>query len=119
PGAATFAFAPPFLGVSRTAPEAAACAAGIPFDLGTTNRPGARFGPSAIRQASRMLLDGEHPLHRVDPCNLALADIGNFAVALGEIGASLAKIESRAAQVVPLFARARAPALPRAALSRS
>lgn len=28
---------------------------GVPFDTGTTYRPGARFGPSAIRQASRLL----------------------------------------------------------------
>ena len=26
---------------------------GIPFDLGTSYRPSARFGPQAIRQASR------------------------------------------------------------------
>jgi agmatinase len=32
---------------------------GIPFDLGTTNRPGARFGPRAIREQS--LLVGEYP----------------------------------------------------------
>ena len=102
--AATFAVPPTFLGVSRTDPDAAVCVAGIPFDLGTTNRPGARFGPSAIRQASRMLVDGEHPLHRVDPCNLALADIGNFAVALGDIIASLAKIEAQAAPIAHLVA---------------
>jgi agmatinase len=28
---------------------------GVPFDTGTTYRPGARLGPSAIRQASRLL----------------------------------------------------------------
>jgi agmatinase len=28
---------------------------GVPFDSGVTYRPGARFGPSAIRQASRLL----------------------------------------------------------------
>ncbi|MDT5247588.1 MAG: guanidinobutyrase / D-arginase, partial [Mycobacterium sp.] len=28
---------------------------GIPFDSGVTYRPGARFGPSHIRQASRLL----------------------------------------------------------------
>lgn len=29
--------------------------AGIPFDAGTSYRPGARFGPAAVRQASRLL----------------------------------------------------------------
>lgn len=32
---------------------------GVPYDLGTTNRPGARFGPRAIREMS--LLVGEFP----------------------------------------------------------
>jgi agmatinase len=101
---ATFALPPTFLGVSRTDPDAAVCVAGVPFDLGTTNRPGARFGPAAIRQASRMLVDGAHPLHWVDPCSLALADVGNFAVALGDIAASLATIEAQAAPITHLVA---------------
>lgn len=29
---------------------------GVPFDLATTERPGARFGPTAIRQASAYLI---------------------------------------------------------------
>lgn len=29
--------------------------AGAPFDTGTSYRPGARFGPSGIRQGSRRL----------------------------------------------------------------
>ena len=28
---------------------------GVPFDAGTSYRPGARFGPQAVRQASRQL----------------------------------------------------------------
>ena len=32
--------------------------AGIAWDGATTNRPGARLGPRAIRQASHMLCDG-------------------------------------------------------------
>ena len=35
--------------------------AGIAWDGAVTNRPGARFGPRAIRQASHMLCDGTHP----------------------------------------------------------
>ena len=34
---------------------------GIPFDSGTSYRPGARFGPQAIRQASRHLRTQYHP----------------------------------------------------------
>jgi agmatinase len=35
---------------------------GVPWDAATTNRPGARFGPRAIREASSMLCDGMHPV---------------------------------------------------------
>jgi agmatinase len=41
--------------------------AGIPFDGAVTNRPGARFGPQAIRAASLMLCDGIHPHFNVTP----------------------------------------------------
>ena len=34
---------------------------GIPFDAGTSYRPGARFGPQSIRQASRHLRTNYHP----------------------------------------------------------
>ena len=71
---------------------------GVPLDLGTTNRAGTREGPAAIRRASRMLTDGAHPLHRIDPvAEMAIADIGDVAIALGDIAASLALIERQAA----------------------
>lgn len=41
--------------------------AGVPFDGVVTNRPGARFGPQAIRAASLMLCDGIHPVFDVSP----------------------------------------------------
>ena len=40
---------------------------GVPFDGVVTNRPGARFGPQAIRAASLMLCDGIHPVFDVSP----------------------------------------------------
>jgi agmatinase len=101
---ATFAVSPTFLGIARNDPGTPICVAGIPFDLGTTNRAGARFGPPAIRQASRMLVDGDHPVHWVNPAALPLADIGDFAIALGDITASLAKIEEQAARIEHLVA---------------
>jgi len=104
PAVPPFSLAPTFLGVVRDDPDAAICVAGVPFDLGTTNRAGARFGPSAIRQASRMLVDGAHPVHWIDPATLSLADIGNFAIALGDIATSLAEIERQAAPIRHLVA---------------
>ena len=99
----TFAVPPTFLGLPADA-GAAICIAGIPLDIGVTNRSGARFGPSAIRHASRMLRDGDHPFHWVDPRRLAPADIGDFAIALGDIPRSLAAIEQQASRIDHLVA---------------
>jgi agmatinase len=101
---ATYAVAPTFLGVERRDRDAPICVAGIPLDLGTSNRSGARFGPAAIRQASRMLVDGAHPFHWVDPVMMPFADIGDFGVALGDIPASLASIEHAARGLSHLIA---------------
>ncbi|HEX3536743.1 MAG TPA: agmatinase [Stellaceae bacterium] len=92
----TFAVRSSFLGIERSDRAAAICIAGIPYDLGTSNRPGTRFGPSAIRQASRMLVDGDHPLDWADPAKLDIADVGDFEIAHGEIQQSLARIETQA-----------------------
>jgi agmatinase len=100
----TFATRPSFLGVERTSTDAAICIAGVPFDLGTSNRPGARFGPAAIRQASRMLVDGDHPASWAEIEALDLADIGDFRIAHGDIQGSLTKIEEQAAALSHLVA---------------
>jgi agmatinase len=100
----TFAIRPTFLGVERTSSDAAICVAGIPFDLGTSNRPGARFGPAAIRQASRMLVDGDHPASWAEMERLDLADIGDFRIAHGDIQGTLARIEAQAAPLQHLVA---------------
>jgi agmatinase len=103
-GPPTFAIPPTFLGIGNRDPAAPIAIAGIPLDIGTTNRSGARFGPAAIRQASRMLVDGDHPQHWVDPTAMPVADIGDFAIALGDIPASLARIEAQARAIKHLVA---------------
>ncbi len=53
---------------------------GVPFDLGTNFRPGSRFGPAGIREASRIirLINGRT---RVAPFEIArIADIGDTPV---------------------------------------
>jgi agmatinase len=100
----TFAIRPSFLGIERTNADAAICIAGIPFDLGTSNRPGARFGPAAVRQASRMLVDGDHPASWAEIEKLDLADIGDFRIAHGDIQGTLAKVEEQAASIRHLVA---------------
>jgi agmatinase len=100
----TFATPPGFLGVRRRDRAAPFVVAGIPLDIGTTNRAGTRDGPRAIRAASRMLTDGAHPAFWVEPAALKLADAGDFAIALGDIPASLALIEQQAAPITHLLA---------------
>jgi agmatinase len=96
-GPATFSMPPQFLGLGNRDHNAKLCIAGAPLDIGTTNRSGARFGPDAIRRASRMLVDGAHPKRWVDPsASVQIADIGNFDIALGDIRKSLELIEKQA-----------------------
>jgi agmatinase len=94
--APTFATPATFMGTSRYDRAAPVTVAGIPLDIGTTNRTGSRFGPHAIRHASRMLMDGAHPTAWTEPGDLPIADIGDFAIALGKIPESLALIEQQA-----------------------
>jgi len=103
-GLPTFATPPSFLGTRRHDRNAEFVVAGIPLDIGTTNRAGARDGPQAIRHASRMLVDGEHPEFWIDPSRLDVADIGEFDLALGDLSASLRLIERQAAGFTHLLA---------------
>src|ERR1700739_2557435 len=85
-------------------PEAPTCLAAFPLDPGPSTRPGARFGPAATRQASRMLVDGDHPASWAAIERLDLADIGDFRIAHGDILGTLAKIEEQAASLKHLVA---------------
>ena len=103
-GIPTFATPHAYMGLARPRAHASLHITGIPLDIGTTNRSGARFGPHAIRHASRMLVDGAHPRAWRDPVTLPVADIGDFEIALGEIGKSLDLIQAQAAQSPHLIA---------------
>jgi len=100
----TFALPPGFLGLENRDRNASIVVAGVPLDIGTSNRAGARFGPRAIRDASRMLADGDHPTAWISPAKMNLADIGDFAIALGDIPQSLKLIEEQAAGLNHLVA---------------
>ncbi|KPH01583.1 agmatinase [Pseudomonas sp. RIT-PI-q] len=51
---------------------------GVPFDTATSNRPGSRFGPRAIRQASAQSAWARHWPWKVDPFDvLACIDFGD------------------------------------------
>jgi agmatinase len=73
-----------FLGLTATADGSPStetssdfAVAGINWDGSVTNRPGARLGPGAIRQSSRMLCDATHPLFDTTPLG-RLVDLGDL-----------------------------------------
>ena len=68
--------------------------AGLCWDGSTTNRPGARFGPRAIRQASHMLCDAIHPHFDCSPTS-QLLDFGDLPLpntSLADMRAQLARL---------------------------
>ena len=65
---------------------------GVPFDAGVTYRPGARFGPAYIRQASR-LLRPYNPALDVSPFQtVQVVDAGDIPASPFDIEAALASI---------------------------
>src|SRR5215510_1964573 len=69
---------------------------GVPFDSGTSYRPGARFGPSAVRQGSRLLRPW-HPGLRVAPFGAQqVADAGDIACNPFDIKEAVDQIEAAA-----------------------
>ncbi len=65
---------------------------GVPFDTATSFRPGARFGPEAVRAAS-VLLRPWHPVQRVDVFGeLSVVDGGDLAVTPGNAERTAAQI---------------------------
>ena len=73
--------------------------AGIAWDGATTNRPGARFGPFAVRRASHMLCDGEHPLFNV-AAGAAIADTGDLALPNTSLSAMRAALQPQASALI-------------------
>ena len=71
---------PTLLGASQSSSleELDVALVGVPFDLGVTNRPGARFGPQQIRQVSAMASGPMHHVSRVIPEQLCrIGDVGD------------------------------------------
>ena len=73
---------------------------GVPFDGGVTYRPGARFGPSAIRAGSR-LMRGYHPGLEVEPfASQQVADAGDIACTPFDIDEAIVQIETGARELL-------------------
>jgi agmatinase len=70
---------------------------GAPFDGGTSHRPGARFGPQAIRFTDYLPHDGSRPhlALGVDPLReLRVADAGDVEMPSGDTEVSLRRLEA-------------------------
>jgi agmatinase len=98
-----------FLGVGRcdlsdrsSFADADVVIVGAPFDGGTSHRPGARFGPMAIRQACYLPQDGSRPSLAlgVDALrDLRVYDAGDVEMFSGDVERSLAALEAAVAAV--------------------
>lgn len=74
---------------------------GVPFDAATSNRPGARFGPQAIRRASA-LLDGDpqYPFNEDPFSTLPVIDFGDCALDYGAHAETPLRIEAEATKII-------------------
>jgi agmatinase len=96
-GVRTFARCP----VVRDVAGVDVAAVGVPFDTATSFRPGARFGPEAIRSAS-VLLRPWHPVLEVDVfAGRSVVDYGDLDVTPGNASRTASQV---AAGLEPLLA---------------
>ena len=94
-GIATFARLPRIEDVAR----ADIAVVGVPFDSGVSYRPGARFGPAHVREASR-LLRPYNPVQDVEPfLTQQIVDAGDIAANPFNIEEAVAQIEEAATRL--------------------
>ncbi|GAB7101190.1 agmatinase [Thermobifida fusca] len=95
-GPATFARLPRTDEVAKTD----IAVVGIPFDSGVSYRPGARFGPAAIREASRLLRPYNPGLDVSPFAEVQVADGGDIAVNPFAIKEAIATVEASASELL-------------------
>ncbi len=98
-----------FLGVARcdlddpeTYADADVVILGAPFDGGTSHRPGARFGPMAIRMTDYLPHDGSRPslaLRTDGLVDLKVVDAGDIEMYSGDIETALPALEAAVEKV--------------------
>ncbi len=94
-GIATFARLPRLEDVKR----ADIAVVGVPFDSGVSYRPGARFGPAHVREASR-LLRPYNPVQDVEPfSSQQVVDAGDIAANPFNLTEAVAQIQAAAAEL--------------------
>ena len=71
-----------------------ACFVGVPLDIGTSNRSGARFGPRSIRNESVLLRPYNMATRAAPYDSLSVADIGDVAINTFNLQKSIPIIEA-------------------------
>ena len=88
-----------FIGCDCAYADARIVLYGAPFDSTTSFRPGARFGPAAMRHES-FGLETYSPYQDADLTDCAVFDSGDMELCFGSSEAALADIEARAAEIL-------------------
>ena len=88
-----------FIGCNAAYDEARIVLYGAPFDSTTSFRPGARFGPSAMRHES-FGLETYSPYQDADLEESAVFDSGDMELCFGSAEAALRDIEARAEEIL-------------------
>ncbi|MGN0289620.1 MAG: agmatinase [Lachnospiraceae bacterium] len=88
-----------FIGCNRDYEEAKIVLYGAPFDSTTSFRPGARFGPAAIRHES-FGLETYSPYQDRDLEDCAIFDCGDLELCIGDSSLALKAIEEHTLQIL-------------------
>ena len=88
-----------FISATSSFQESEAVILGCPFDGTASFRPGARFGPSAIRKAS-WGIETYSPYLKKDLADLRVHDLGDLELPLGEKGLALDLIRQGVRRIV-------------------
>lgn len=88
-----------FIGCDSEYDQARIVLYGAPFDSTTSFRPGARFGPSAMRHES-FGLETYSPYQDADLTDCVVFDSGDMELCFGSAEAALQDIEARAAEIL-------------------
>ena len=98
-GESTFALLPPLRDLEAAGRSADIKIIGAPFDTGVSYRPGARFGPAHVRQASR-LLRPYNPATGTSPfAQVQVADVGDMALNSFNIEEAITTVEHDALEL--------------------
>src|SRR5258705_10159393 len=79
---------------TTSADQLDAAVVGVPFDIGTSNRPGARFGPRGIRNESVLLRPSNMATRAAPFDSLRIDDIGDVATNPYNVADSMERIEA-------------------------